>query len=247
MKERLDGTMSTVPPSLELANQLVSESKVAGKEKELLEKAIMAIVKTQRLDWFLSKMIAPERMTRMKILEVLSDKEPRGWSQLQRETGLSPSTLSRGLKAMVKEGWIDRAVISRFPPTSTYAIKGKMVEAGRFFRRIRTTIARNFFAGMVKEFSDEETIKSTQHTSHIMVSNALELSLLTYKDRDYQVTEDMVFYSTFSVLMYFWSFFMGLIENKELTDKAVKTFMNEVKRYEKELKMVKNISDDKAK
>lgn len=239
--------MSTISLQ-ELVTQLASKKTATGKEKaEFLEKANNAIEKAHELDEFLSKMINPERMTRMKILEVLSDKKPRGWSQIQSETGLSPSTLSRGLKAMIKDGWVDRVVISKFPPSSVYTINKRMVEAGQIFREIRATIAMNFFAQMTGEFSDEEILKSTRHTLHTVAGNALGLSLQIYKERGYQVTWDMIFYLTYFLLMQFWGLFMSLAETKDLTNKAVEILMDEVKQYEEELKMAKNVSRKTAK
>ena len=239
--------MLTMSP-LELAEQIASERKATDKEKaELLEKAKIAIEKARKLNWFLSEMVNPKRITRMKILEVLSDRQVRGWSELERETGLSPSTLSRALKAMIKDGWVDRAVLSRFPPTSAYRINESIIDTAKFFRGIRNTVAGNFFMEMIAEISDEEILKSARHTLHIVASNALGLCLQTYKDRGHQVTWDVIFYPTYFLFMQFWGLFVRLAQTKELTDKAVKTFMDEVKEYQEELKIAKKISGNNAK
>lgn len=233
---------------MELANQVAVERKASVKERaELLEKAKLAVEKAQKVDWFLSKMINVERITRMKILEVLGDENARGWNEIERETGLSPSTLSRGLKAMIKDGWINRDVISKFPPRSVYTINESAVGAGRFFRKIRNTIARNFFIEMTGKFNNEEIIESVHHNLHIAASNNLRESLLTFKRDSYHITDGMIFFATYYLLMYFWSLFMSVTRTKELTEKALDTFMDEVKRYEEELKMVNNVIVERSK
>jgi len=233
---------------LELAEQIASERKATDKEKaELLEKAKIAIEKARKMNWFLSEMTDPEKITRMKILEVMSDRQVRSWSELERETGLSPSTLSRALKAMIKDGWVDRAILSRFPPTSAYAINESIVDTAHFFKGIRNTVAGNFFMEMVREFSDEEILNSARCTLNIVSNNALGLCLQTYKDRGYQVTWDVIFYSTYFLVMQFWGLFVRLAQTKELTDKAIEAFMSEVKQYQEELKMAKKIGENKTK
>jgi len=209
----------------EIVEQTAVKRNASEEQKaEFYKKAKLVREKARQIDWFLSLMVDPEKVSRMKLLEVLSDGKPKTWGQAEKETGLSPTTLSKALKRMAKEGWVTRKVKKTFPPRSVYQVHEWVVEVGKFFQATRKILEGNLFKTMVENYSEEDYERIVEGVRQGMFANLnteMAYCLKAFINSDYKAQETMVFLTTISQLMFFWSSFLILTQNKEIAGIAL--------------------------
>lgn len=100
---------------------------------------VMKIAETV-LSRYEKHVISPSMQSLFHVLLVMSDGKERTWSELQKETPVSPRTLTTVLKTLVNKNLVSRRIIPKFPPRSVYVMTDEYLKAiGHYLRVLDET------------------------------------------------------------------------------------------------------------
>jgi DNA-binding HxlR family transcriptional regulator len=189
-----------------------------------------------RVYQLVEKMLHPDLLMRWKVLDSLFD-GAKQWKELKQSTGYNPGVLSRVLKLMVEDGWVERTVERTFPTRVSYCLTEKVKPAALYLKEIKRVINVTLINFVLSKGSnDASLIRRVQRNIYMILNMNMSEDLRSFLRNNCKETQDMVFFSTIVLNLYYWCFFVCLTQSEERARMAHDIFGKDFERYKKEIK-----------